>query len=70
LAFTSLELPEVVLFAAASNARSRRVMERLGMVRNTKDDFDHPALSAADPLRPHVLYRLARFDSLLHEKAI
>jgi ribosomal-protein-alanine N-acetyltransferase len=68
LAFTSLELPEVVLFAAASNARSRRVMERLGMVRNTKDDFD--PLSAADPLRPHVLYRLARFDSLLHEKAI
>jgi len=27
LAFTSLELPEVVLFAAASNARSRRVID-------------------------------------------
>jgi RimJ/RimL family protein N-acetyltransferase len=60
LAFISLELPEVVSFTAALNQRSRRVMERLGMVRNPKDDFDHPLLSAADPLRPHVLYRLAR----------
>ena len=32
------------------------------MVRNAKDDFDHPMLSANDPLRPHVLYRLARAD--------
>ena len=60
LAFMSLELPEVVSFTAALNERSRRVMERLEMVRNTKDDFDHPLLSATDPLRPHVLYRLAR----------
>jgi RimJ/RimL family protein N-acetyltransferase len=62
LAFMSLELSEVVSFTAALNVRSRGVMERLGMVRNTKDDFDHPMLSATDPLRPHVLYRLARAD--------
>jgi ribosomal-protein-alanine N-acetyltransferase len=39
-------------------------MERLGMVRNPTDDFDHPLLSADDPLRPHVLYRLERVDWL------
>jgi RimJ/RimL family protein N-acetyltransferase len=62
LAFMSLDFSEVVSFTAALNVRSQRVMERLGMVRNMKDDFDHPLLSAADPLRPHVLYRLARRD--------
>ena len=62
LAFTSLDLPEVVSFTAALNMRSRRVMERLAMVRNPKDDFDHPGLSASDALRPHVLYRLAQAD--------
>jgi hypothetical protein len=40
------------------------------MARNTKDDFDHPMLSATDPLRPHVLYRLARADWLPDEKAV
>ena len=70
LAFASLELPEVVSFTAALNERSRRVMERLEMVRNAKDDFDHPLLSAADPLRPHVLYRLARVNWLSNDKAV
>lgn len=70
LAFVSLELSEVVSFTAALNVRSRGVMERLGMVRNTKDDFDHPMLPATDSLRPHVLYRLARADWLPDEKAV
>jgi RimJ/RimL family protein N-acetyltransferase len=70
LAFMSLELSEVVSFTAALNARSRRVMERLGMRRSTKDDFDHPLLSAADPLRPHVLYRLARVDWLPDDQSV
>ena len=70
LAFMSLELSEVVSFTAALNVRSRGVMERLGMVRDTKDDFDHPMLSATDPLRPHVLYRLARANWLPDEKAV
>jgi RimJ/RimL family protein N-acetyltransferase len=64
LAFLSLNLSEVVSFTAALNVRSRRVMDRLGMVRSKKDDFDHPLFSAAHPLRPHVLYRLARADWL------
>lgn len=59
--FTDLGLAEVVSFTAASNGRSRRVMERLGMSHDPADDFDHPSLSPG-PLRLHVLYRLRRGD--------
>jgi RimJ/RimL family protein N-acetyltransferase len=59
-AFKSLELVEVVSFTSATNKRSRRVMERLGMSRDRSGDFDHPRLPPGNPLRPHVLYRLAR----------
>ena len=52
----------VVAFTALGNVPSRRVMERLGMVRDA--DFDHPALGSDDPLRRHVLYRLAAADVL------
>jgi len=57
--FDTLELPEIVAFTAATNLRSRAVMERLGMHRDPADDFDHPALPEGDPLQRHVLYRLA-----------
>jgi RimJ/RimL family protein N-acetyltransferase len=53
-----LGLTEVVSFTAASNTRSRAVMERLGMLRDASADFDHPRVPADSPLRPHVLYRL------------
>ena len=53
-------LPSVVAFTALGNTPSRRVMERLGMVQ--AEDFDHPAVHADDPLRRHVLYRLAAAD--------
>lgn len=52
-------LDEIVSFTAATNARSRRVMERLGLRRDPSADFLHPSLSVDDPLAPHVLYRLA-----------
>ncbi|MCL3836261.1 GNAT family N-acetyltransferase [Aeromicrobium duanguangcaii] len=58
--FDVLELDEIVSFTAAGNARSRAVMERLGMTRDPADDFDHPALAPDSPLRRHVLYRLSR----------
>lgn len=51
---------EIVSFTVPANARSRRVMEKLGMTRNPADDFDHPALPDGHPLRRHVLYRLRR----------
>ncbi len=59
-AYTTLRWDEVVALTAAINARSQRVMERLGMRRDPADDFDHPMLEAGDPLRAHVLYRIAR----------
>lgn len=58
-AFEVLDLDEVVSFTAASNLRSQRVMTRLGMVRDSVSDSEHPALPEGHSLRPHVLYRLA-----------
>lgn len=59
-AFESLGLAEVVSFTVPANARSRRVMERLGMTRFPAEDFDHPMLAEGHPLRRHVLYRFPR----------
>jgi RimJ/RimL family protein N-acetyltransferase len=58
--FTRLNLPEIVTFTAVANARSRRVMEKLGMRRCEEEDFDHPLLPVGHPLRPHVFYRLEK----------
>lgn len=57
-AFDELGLSEVVSFTATGNTRSRRVMERLGMRHDARDDFDHPALPEGHALRRHVLYRI------------
>lgn len=56
-AFEELELDEVVSFTSAVNDRSRRVMERIGMTHDLRDDFEHPDIEAGNPLRQHVLYR-------------
>jgi RimJ/RimL family protein N-acetyltransferase len=57
-AFDTLKLLELVSFTAAVNARSRRLMERLGFTRNAAEDFLHPGLPSASPLQLHVLYRM------------
>jgi ribosomal-protein-alanine N-acetyltransferase len=49
-----------VSFTVPQNARSRRVMERLGMTRDPEDDFNHPFFPDGHRLRRHVLYRLSR----------
>ena len=56
----TLGLAEVVSFTTIANARSRAVMERLGMIRDPAEDFDHPTLDPDSPVRRHVLYRLGR----------
>jgi RimJ/RimL family protein N-acetyltransferase len=61
-AFQTLGLRELVAYTAASNQRSQRVMERLGMQRDAAEDFMHPKLSVNHPLAPHVLYRLSPSD--------
>lgn len=48
----------VIAITAHGNARSRALMERLGMVRQPGRDFDHPKVPEGDPLRPHVLYAI------------
>ncbi len=58
--FEVLRLDEIVSFTAALNLPSQAVMQRLGMVTDPRDNFDHPALPEGSPLRPHVLYRLSR----------
>jgi ribosomal-protein-alanine N-acetyltransferase len=58
-AFDVLERDDVVAITTARNVRSQRVMQRLGMTRDPKDDFDHPRLPEGHPLRPHVLYRIS-----------
>lgn len=60
--FERLALAEIVSFTTGANVRSRRVMEKLGMRRSPADDFLHPLIAEGHPLRPHVLYRLARGD--------
>jgi len=60
--FEQLKLPELVSFTVPQNQRSRRVMEKIGMRHDPKDDFDHPRLPEGHPLRRHVLYRIDRVD--------
>src|SRR5271165_210026 len=55
--FGQLGLEQIVAVTVPANHRSRRVMERLGIVRDPADDFDHPNLPEG-PLRRHVLYRM------------
>ncbi|WP_044563053.1 GNAT family N-acetyltransferase [Azospirillum sp. B4] len=59
-AFDRFGLEEVIALTVPANRRSRAVMERLGMVRDPAEDFDHPRLAEGHPLRRHVLYRKSR----------
>jgi 3-dehydroquinate dehydratase / shikimate dehydrogenase len=56
--FENLHLNEIVSFTAVNNRRSRRVMEKIGMQHDEKNDFDHPKLPEGHELRKHVLYSL------------
>ncbi len=68
--FESLGLDVVYAFTVAANARSWRVMERLGFARVPGGDFDHPMVAEGHPLRRHVLYRMtaAEWSALRQEK--
>jgi RimJ/RimL family protein N-acetyltransferase len=58
--FEEVGLDQIVSFTSTENMRSRAVMERIGMTRDAGDDFEHPGLPGAHPLRRHVLYRIDR----------
>ena len=57
--FVEREIDEIVAMVSAENTPSRRVAERLGMSRDTADDFDFPG-DEAWKYRRTVLYRLDR----------
>lgn len=57
--FEQLSLPEIISFTTVLNVRSRAVMERIGMTRDEDGDFEHPSVPVGDPVRKHVLYRIA-----------
>ncbi len=60
--FGTLGFEEVISFTAASNSKSRRVMDKIGLRHDPDGDFEHPSVPDGSPLKPHVLYRLRRDD--------
>lgn len=58
--FDVLGLEKIVAFTAACNLKSRRVMEKLGMHYDPKDDFDHPKVAEGHPHRRQVLYQIKK----------
>ena len=60
-AFQTLNLKEIVAYTDVNNMRSRKVMEKLKMIHNPKDNFVHPKTSEENnPLTNCVLYRLKK----------
>lgn len=66
--FSALALDEIFSWTAVANARSRRVMEKVGLRHDPAGDFDHPKVPEGHRLRHHVLYR-ARRDEWLRNSA-
>jgi RimJ/RimL family protein N-acetyltransferase len=58
--WANTDTPEIAAMTVIANSNSWGLMERLGMVRDFEADFDHPAVAEGDPLRRHILYRIAR----------
>jgi len=57
--FKVLALKEIVSFTSLSNFPSQRVMQKLGMHSDPKENFLNPRLTADHPLAWHCLYRLS-----------
>jgi 3-dehydroquinate dehydratase/shikimate dehydrogenase len=68
--FRTLALDEIISFTSVGNARSRRVMEKIGMVHQPDEDFEHPHIPPTSPLSRHVLYRRTRLgiQGLIHHE--
>ncbi len=58
--WANTDASEILAMTVPANARSWGLMERLRMIRDHTADFDHPAVAEGDPLRRHILYRIAR----------
>lgn len=51
-------LKEVVSFTVKENTRSVRVMEKIGLKRDSAGDFAHPKLATDHKLSRHILYKI------------
>jgi len=60
VAFDGAGLAEIWSMTAVLNEPSQAVMRRLGLTEVAR--FDHPRIPAGDPVRPHVMYHLARAE--------
>ncbi len=60
--FEQLRLPEILSFAVVGNKKSFAVMQRIGMHRFAKGDFDHPNIDAKShpELLRHHCFRMTR----------
>ncbi|MBJ7537340.1 GNAT family N-acetyltransferase [Marinomonas transparens] len=58
-AFNELEVKQVYAFTTVTNARSRQVMDSIGM-QDMQQDFSHPKLDPEHPLAQHCLYKLTK----------
>jgi RimJ/RimL family protein N-acetyltransferase len=56
--FERLGLNEILSMTAAINLKSIRVMRKIGMHSDLRDNFLHPLVADDSPLKPHVLFRL------------
>lgn len=58
--WANTDAPEIAAMTVAANTNSWGLMERLGMQRDLGADFDHPGVPDGNPLKRHILYRIAR----------
>lgn len=58
--FEDYGLKRQLAFTTPRNKASRRVMEKIGLIRNVAADFDHPDLEPDHPLERHVVYEIDR----------
>lgn len=54
--FNHLPATRIGAITTEGNARSRALMERIGMVHAPDQDFDHPTVADDSPLKRHVTY--------------
>ncbi|HEV2480617.1 MAG TPA: GNAT family N-acetyltransferase [Puia sp.] len=55
-AWNELKLDKLYAYTAEHNAKSRRVMQKIGMT--MAGHFDHPKIAAGHPLQRHVVYEI------------
>jgi ribosomal-protein-alanine N-acetyltransferase len=50
----------MTLLTLAINLKSIRVMQKIGMHSDARDNFSHPLVADDSLLKPHVLFRLKK----------